>query len=244
MEGGKLNEKQTYRQELKMVEHLAQLFCCGQCNRFTEIASNTLREILRDEQTETPRQQQKVRSCVYCADKVRVENVDQIEPGNHICVGGEHSRKGIAGYQFSMYTNHAIVTDKEKLSESTVILTLVHFITSPFSNTLQIRETKELKNLLYDEIYVIRYHCETHSHENIIARAKSQLNKFYDYSLLSFNCEHFCHWCCCETQRSYQVHKLNNVVTSVLRAISPFPTVFSKGLFPRGVKRCCCVGMG
>ena len=29
-----------------------------------------------------------------------------------------------------------------------------------------------------------------------------------------------------------------------LRAISPFPTVFSKGLFPRGVKRCYCVGMG
>ena len=23
-----------------------------------------------------------------------------------------------------------------------------------------------------------------------------------------------------------------------------FPTVFSKGLFPRGVKRCHCVGMG
>ena len=27
-------------------------------------------------------------------------------------------------------------------------------------------------------------------------------------------------------------------------AISPFSTVFSKGLFPRGVKRCHCVGMG
>ena len=27
-----------------------------------------------------------------------------------------------------------------------------------------------------------------------------------------------------------------------LRAISSFPTVFSKGLFPRGVKRCHCVG--
>ena len=24
----------------------------------------------------------------------------------------------------------------------------------------------------------------------------------------------------------------------------PFPTVFSKGLFPRGVNRCHCVGMG
>ena len=29
-----------------------------------------------------------------------------------------------------------------------------------------------------------------------------------------------------------------------LRAIAPFPTMFSKGLFPRGVKRCHCVGMG
>ena len=29
-----------------------------------------------------------------------------------------------------------------------------------------------------------------------------------------------------------------------LRAISLFPTVFSEGLFPRGVKRCHCVGMG
>ena len=29
-----------------------------------------------------------------------------------------------------------------------------------------------------------------------------------------------------------------------LRAISPFPTLFSKGLFPRGIKRYHCVGMG
>ena len=29
-----------------------------------------------------------------------------------------------------------------------------------------------------------------------------------------------------------------------LGAISLFPTVFPKGLFPRGVKRCHCVGMG
>ena len=30
----------------------------------------------------------------------------------------------------------------------------------------------------------------------------------------------------------------------LLQAMSPFPKVFSKGLFPRGVKRCHCVGMG
>ena len=28
------------------------------------------------------------------------------------------------------------------------------------------------------------------------------------------------------------------------QAISPFPTIFSKGFFPRPVKRCHCVGMG
>ena len=30
----------------------------------------------------------------------------------------------------------------------------------------------------------------------------------------------------------------NTVGKGEIRAISPFPTVFSKGLFPRGVKRC------
>ena len=30
----------------------------------------------------------------------------------------------------------------------------------------------------------------------------------------------------------------------MLWAISPFPRVFSKGLFPRGIRRCHCVGMG
>ena len=30
----------------------------------------------------------------------------------------------------------------------------------------------------------------------------------------------------------------------LLRGISLFPTVFSKGLFPSGIKRCHCVGMG
>ena len=30
----------------------------------------------------------------------------------------------------------------------------------------------------------------------------------------------------------------------LVQAISPFPTVFSKGFFPRPVKRCHCVGMG
>ena len=31
---------------------------------------------------------------------------------------------------------------------------------------------------------------------------------------------------------------------TLFQAISPFPTVFSKGLIPRCIKRCHCVGMG
>ena len=38
--------------------------------------------------------------------------------------------------------------------------------------------------------------------------------------------------------------QVENTVGKGEIAISPFPTVFSKGLFPRGVKRCHCVGMG
>ena len=30
----------------------------------------------------------------------------------------------------------------------------------------------------------------------------------------------------------------------LVQAISPFPTMFLKDFFPRGVKRCHCVGMG
>ena len=46
-------------------------------------------------------------------------------------------------------------------------------------------------------------------------------------------------------QKVIQTHRKHcgNRRNSSLRAISHFP-VFSKGLFPRGVKRCHCVGMG
>ena len=37
---------------------------------------------------------------------------------------------------------------------------------------------------------------------------------------------------------SIQVVNTGKMRNCSLRAISPFPTVFSKGLFPRGVKRC------
>ena len=30
----------------------------------------------------------------------------------------------------------------------------------------------------------------------------------------------------------------------LVQAISPFPTMFSEGFFPRPIKRCHCVGMG
>ena len=33
-------------------------------------------------------------------------------------------------------------------------------------------------------------------------------------------------------------------VENIVQAISPFSTMFSKGFFPRPVKRCHCVGMG
>ena len=43
---------------------------------------------------------------------------------------------------------------------------------------------------------------------------------------------------------STQVENIGKRRNCSLQAISPFPTVFSKGLLPRGVKRCHCLGMG
>ena len=37
---------------------------------------------------------------------------------------------------------------------------------------------------------------------------------------------------------------VENTVGKTEIAISPFPTMFPKGLFPKGIKRCHCVGMG
>ena len=40
--------------------------------------------------------------------------------------------------------------------------------------------------------------------------------------------------------------RVENIVGKgeIVQAISPFATMFSKGFFPRPVKRCHCVGMG
>ena len=49
---------------------------------------------------------------------------------------------------------------------------------------------------------------------------------------------------CDENGRKLSKWVENTVGKGEIAAISPFPTVFSKGLFPRGFKRCHCVGMG
>ena len=43
---------------------------------------------------------------------------------------------------------------------------------------------------------------------------------------------------------NFKFDKNGRKLSKPLKAISPFPTVFSKVFFPRGIKRCHCVGMG
>ena len=68
--------------------------------------------------------------------------------------------------------------------------------------------------------------------------ADSALNSLPDDKLKEFADDHFKF----DENGSKLSKRVENTVGK--GEIAPFPTVFSKGLFPRGVKRCHCVGMG
>ena len=76
-----------------------------------------------------------------------------------------------------------------------------------------------------------------------------QLTHFQTTNFRLFQTERVCRWQFQIWRRRQRVIQMGRKHCGKrrncsLRAISPFPTVFSKGLFPRGVKRCHCVGMG
>ena len=93
------------------------------------------------------------------------------------------------------------------------------------------------------------HRLEDASIDHLLCRLCNRLNHYQTTNFRLFRTERVC-------KRQFQIwQKWRKVIqmgrkhcgirrNCSLRAIFPFPTVFSKGLFPRGVKRCRCVGMG
>lgn len=160
--------------------------------------------------------------CIRCSRKERLLRFVDLNKGDHICRSGQYLVINIGERQVSAYTHHAIVKSVQVLSGSTASVTLIHFYTTPQDPVIRIQETTELLNLLYYEIYIIRYRHKTHTPETIIARAEGlmELNKNAKYSIFSCNCEHFCNWCCVGSEESYQADNARDVFRGILAGVA------------------------
>lgn len=148
-------------------------------------------------------------SCGYCSTNERLQTFHDLKEGDHISLAGDNFKCNISKKQFALYKHHAIVKSVTpfKNDGSEALLTLIQFISTPFSKSVNIQETEEIKMLYYDEIYRCRYRHPTHPPKTIIKRAEQLVkeSKKGEYSVLTYNCEHMVRWCVNGTSKSLQV---------------------------------------
>lgn len=150
-------------------------------------------------------------SCAHCSTNERVQTFYDLKKGDHISLAGDNFKCNISKRQFALFRHHAIVKSVKPLNDgSEAILTLIHFNWTPFSKSIKIQETEEIKYLYNEEIYRCRYRHQTHSPKIVIERAEQLVkeSKQKKYSVLTYNCEHMVHWCLIGTSKSLQVENL------------------------------------
>ena len=164
--------------------------------------------------------------CMYCSKEDRLWSFNQVEKGAHIKLAGETGMFNFGRKQVKFYSHHAIIKELRPLNEdgSAAIVTLIQFMSTPFDSSLKIRETVEVKDLNYDEIYVIRYTHKTHSAEEIIRRGERLTNETIQYSGLFCNCEHLAHWCAIGNETSLQSQGFFERIQDYLKTALSFVT--------------------
>lgn len=160
--------------------------------------------------------------CVNCRTKQRLRSFRDLKKGSHICIGGRKLMLNVGDRQVAAYTHHAIVKSVEAVSNSTAMVTLIHFHTTPYDLSIRIQTTTDLLDLFYHEVNVVQYRHPTHSPDIIIERAERLIkqNKDANYSLFSCNCEHFCNWCCVGNAKSYQADSVKNAMNRLLAGMA------------------------
>lgn len=115
------------------------------------------------------------------------------------------------------------------------MITMIHFICTPFSKSLKIRETREIKNLYNDEINKYIYRYPTHSPEMIISRAMQLLaeSEQKNYSFFCYNCEHVVRWCVVGTSQCLQI---DDVVRRIIQWAHEFGGILGK--LARAIEKC------
>lgn len=152
--------------------------------------------------------------CVNCYRKEILTSFNDLQRADHICLRGQRYSFNTDDRHVAVYTHHAIVKSVQVVSQSSAMVGLIHFYTTPYDISMRIQETTELLDLHYHDIHIIRYRHKTHPPDTIIAKAEGLIkqNREAKYLVFFCNCEHFCNWCCVSNERSYQVDSFRNVM--------------------------------
>ena len=144
--------------------------------------------------------------CMFCCTERRLQSFYEVSKGDHIKQPGENLSHNRGKKLIRFYHHHAIIKEVHDVIDngSSAILTLIEFMTSPFDSTPKVREQTVVKNLYYDEIYLVEYRHKTHSSDEIIQRGQKLMTKDLSYNLLFRNCEHVARWCVCGNDTSFQ----------------------------------------
>ncbi|KAL3883728.1 hypothetical protein ACJMK2_029963 [Sinanodonta woodiana] len=158
------------------------------------------------------------RSCLHCCLKIRVENMRMLKMGQHIIFPGERGLKHITkkGTQKKWYRHHAIIKEVNIRSDFCACLVLIHFWSTNGDKKCGVTETKELYNLITDEIYIRKYKQYRYRPAEVVRRAESKLGNETKYNILTYNCEHLATWCVVGEKESMQVNFCKSIVRQLV----------------------------
>ncbi|KAK3597188.1 hypothetical protein CHS0354_003686 [Potamilus streckersoni] len=148
--------------------------------------------------------------CGFCSVKERLLSFKDLRPGDHICLGGQSYLRYVDREQKYLYKHHAIVKEvlNVKGTKYRALISCIHFASTPFDANLRIRETRELRDLKVDELYLVRYRSPKFQPQVVLDRAQKGMDHDPAYSIVFLNYEHFCNWCVTDLQFSSQVERV------------------------------------
>ena len=159
--------------------------------------------------------------CMFCCAEKRLQTFHDVKEGDHIKQQGEQGSFNLSKKLVKFYSHHAIIKEVHDVTENgcSAIITLIEFMSSSFDPTVKIQERTVLKNLCYDEIYLIKYQHKTHPPAEIIRRGLKLMNEDLRYNLLFRNCEHVARWCVCGNDTSFQAEGAFEQINMVCRYV-------------------------
>ncbi|KAK3595054.1 hypothetical protein CHS0354_002340 [Potamilus streckersoni] len=159
-----------------------------------------------------------LRSCLYCCQEIRVENMHMLHMGQHITFPGERGLRHIEkkGTQKKWYKHHAIIKEVKRRSDFSADLVLIHFWSTDGDNKYEVTENTDSYNLSSHEIYIRKYKQRKYPSAEVVRRANSKKANESKYNIVTCNCEHLATWCVIGVRESRQVNFCKSLVRNLV----------------------------